>query len=254
MKFDANKITNEIVNFVREYYRNNNIKGAVIGISGGKDSGVVAGLMCKAIGAENVAGLKLPCHSIVEDSSLADKLAQHYGFKLYNCDLTTTFDEFENAVQTGFGKVDKDRLKNSSINLKPRLRMSALYYYAAMLSELNGGTYLVVGTSNKSELFVGYFTKGGDNVNDIALLYDLTVEEVIKVGEVVGVPSEILYRVPSDGLSGTSDEEKLGVKYSDIAKFMEDKNSVENDIAEKINRLHKSTRHKFINNYDKKED
>ena len=95
--FDANKITNEIIDFVRDYYNRNNIKGAVIGISGGKDSGVVAGLMCKAIGAENVVGLKLPCHSMVEDGSLADKLAEYYGFKLYNCDITETFDAFEKA-------------------------------------------------------------------------------------------------------------------------------------------------------------
>jgi len=252
MKFNAKQVTNEIIEFVRDYYKKNNIKGAVIGISGGKDSGVVAGLMCKAIGAENVVGLKLPCHSIIEDSSLADILSKHYGFELYNCDLTSTFDAFENAVKCGFGEVSIDKLKNSSINLKPRLRMSALYYFSAMLSELKGGTYLVVGTSNKSELFVGYFTKGGDNVNDIALLYDLTVEEVIKVGEVVGVPNEILYRVPSDGLSGTSDEEKLGVKYSEIAKYMEDENSVDKVVADKIEHLHKSTRHKFINNYYKK--
>ena len=121
MKFDAEKVTNEIIEFVREYYKKNNIKGAVIGISGGKDSGVVAGLMCKAIGAENVVGLKLPCHSIVEDSSLADKLVHHYGFELYNCDLTSTFDAFENAVSVGFGEVEKDKLKNSSINLKNRI-------------------------------------------------------------------------------------------------------------------------------------
>ncbi len=251
-KFDAVKTCDEIVEFVRDYYKKHNIKGAVIGISGGKDSGVVAGLMCKAIGVENVVGLTLPCHSHIDDKNLAQDVANHYGFKLYNCDLTKVFDEFENGVEFGFGKVEKEKLKNSSINLKPRLRMSAMYYYAAMLSSIMGGTYLVVGTSNKCELYVGYFTKGGDDVNDISLLADLTVEEVIKVGEVVGVPKDVLYRVPSDGLSGMSDEDKLGVKYSEIATYMENKNAVEQSVASKIEKLHNASRHKFVKNYYKK--
>ena len=251
-KFDAVKTTEEIIEFVRNYYKKHNIKGAVIGISGGKDSGVVAGLMCKAIGAENVVGLTLPCHSHIDDKNLAKVVADYYGFKLYNCDLTTVFDEFENNIELGFGKVEKSKLKNSSINLKPRLRTSAMYYYAAMLSEVMGGTYLVVGTSNKCELYVGYFTKGGDDVNDISLLADLTVEEVIKVGEVVKVPKEVLYRVPSDGLSGMSDEDKLGVKYSDIALYMEDKTKVDAETSLKIEKLHNASRHKFVKNYYKK--
>jgi NAD+ synthase len=106
---------------------------------------------------------------------------------------------------------------------------------------------LVVGTSNKCELFVGYFTKGGDNVNDIAPLYDLTVDEVIAVGEELGVPHEILHRVPSDGLSGVSDEEKMGVTYSDIAKFMAGE-KVDEEVYKKIEKLHNLSRHKFTNN------
>ena len=90
--FNAEKTTNDIINFIRDYYKKHNLKGAVLGISGGKDSGVVAGLMVKAIGAENVVGLKLPCHSSADDSNLADLVSSHYGFKLYNCDLTQTFD------------------------------------------------------------------------------------------------------------------------------------------------------------------
>ena len=252
--FDARKIADEIIDYVREYYSKHNIKGAVIGISGGKDSGVVAGLMCKAIGAENVVGLKLPCHSSSEDSSLAEVVCSHYGFDLYNCDLTNAFDEFEKSVANAIDVVEDKHLYNSSINLKPRLRMSALYYWSAMLSSIKGGTYLVIGTSNKSELYVGYFTKGGDNVNDIALLADLTCEEVIAVGDVIGVPKEVLYRTPSDGLSGVSDEEKLGVSYRDIGKYMDDKSSVDSCVASKIEQLHNSSRHKFNSNFYKKGD
>jgi len=244
-KFDAKKISEDIIEFIRKFYKDNNLKGAVIGISGGKDSGVVAGLMSKAIGSENIVGLKLPCHSQQEDSTLADLLSQHYGFPLYNCDLTATFDNFENAVHQGFGDIKNEDLKNSSINLKPRLRMSALYYVAAMMSSIKNGTYIVIGTSNKSELFVGYFTKGGDNVNDLQILSDLTCEEVIAVGDAIGVPHEILYRTPSDGLSNMSDEDKLGVKYSEISQYMENPDFVSNQAKTKIEKLHKNAAHKF---------
>ena len=243
--FNAKKTSEEIIQFIRNYYKDNNLKGAVIGISGGKDSGVVAGLVSLAIGSENVIGLKLPCHSTKEDSSLADKLSSHYGFPLYNCDLTEVFDVFEKSIGNGIKNIDNNNLKNSSINLKPRLRMSALYYVAALMSSQKNGTYIVIGTSNKSELYVGYFTKGGDNVNDLQILSDLTCEEVIEVGAAIGVPNEILYRTPSDGLSNMSDEDKLGVKYSEISLYMNDPNSVSNEAKEKIETLHKNSSHKF---------
>ena len=245
--FDAKKTKDDIVKFIRDYYKTNNIKGAVLGISGGKDSAVAAALMVEAIGSENVVGVSMPCHSIKKDRDLAEVFSKHYNIKLYNCDLTKTFDEMESAIEDGFGNVEENKKVNSSINLKPRLRMSTLYYYAAMLSSINGGIYLVVGTSNKCELFVGYFTKGGDNVNDIAPLYDLTVDEVIAIGEELGVPHEILYRVPSDGLSGVSDEEKMGVTYSDISKFMAGE-KLDEEVYKKIEKLHNLSRHKFTNN------
>ena len=245
MGFDAKKEVDNIVDFVREYYAKNNFKGAVIGVSGGKDSGVVLALLVKALGSENVVGLTLPCHSLEKDRELAIKISEYYGIKLYNLDLTNAYDEFNKSVKDGFGDVLDDDLKDCYINLKPRLRCASLYYYAAMLSKLHGKQYLVVGTSNKSELFVGYFTKGGDNVHDIALIADFTVDEVIKIGEELKVPKEVLYRVPSDGLSGMSDEDKLGIKYSDIAKYMEDKNSVLPDVAEKIEKKHNANLHKF---------
>ena len=244
MKFDAQATCDKIVEFIREYYKKNNLKGAVIGISGGKDSGVVAGLMTKAIGAQNIVGLTLPCHSQSEDRSLAEKVSEFYGFKLYNCDLTKAFDEFESSVQDGYGVVDKPHLLNSSINLKPRLRMSALYYYAAMMSSIKGGTYLVIGTSNKCELYVGYFTKGGDNVHDISTIADFTVEEVIKIGEYLKVPEKVLYKTPNDGLSNQTDEDKLGVTYKDIAKYMNNE-ELEEEIRKKIERLHNNNKHKF---------
>ena len=246
-KFDAKVECDNIINFVRDYYTTHNLKGAVLGISGGKDSGVVAGLLVKALGKDNVVGVSMPCHSDTLDRDLASVLSKHYGFKLMNVDLTPVYDTFINSVGGVVDNIDKHNL-NSNINLKPRLRMSTLYYMAALLSSVNGGTYLVAGTSNKCELFVGYFTKGGDNVNDISIIADYTVDEVIALGEYIGVPKDILYRVPSDGLSGVSDEDKLGVSYKDIAIYMDNPNSLERSALEKIQSLHRNSRHKFVEN------
>lgn len=236
--------TSKIIEFIRKYYQDNNLGGCVLGISGGKDSGVVAGLMCAAIGAENVLGLTLPCHSKEEDKKLAKLVSNHFGFKLMNLDLTDVNDIFLNEVMKT-GKYTELELKNSEINIKPRLRMMSCYYMAALMSAVTGKGYLVVGTSNKCELYVGYFTKGGDSVHDIAPIADLTVDEVISVGDVLGVPKEVLYKTPDDGLSGMSDEEKLGVKYSEIAKYMNGE-ELPKDVYIKVKKLHDNSKHKFM--------
>ncbi len=250
--FNAKKETEKIVDFIKSYTLKNNIKGAVLGISGGKDSGVVAGLLVKALGKENVVGLTLPCHSKSKDATLAKTVADKFGFKLYNCDLTEPYNKFVDSINYEGKESKEEYLVNSKINLKPRLRMAAVYYYAAMLSAINGATYIVAGTSNKCELYVGYFTKGGDSVNDIAPIAHLTVDEVIAVGDCLGVPKEVLYRTPSDGLSGVTDEEKLGVKYSDIAAYIDNPKNVDVKTRKKIKILHKNCRHKFVNNCIKK--
>ncbi len=245
MEFNAKEQTEKVIEFIRDYYKKNNLGGAVLGVSGGKDSGVVLGLLVKALGKENVVGLTLPCHSMSDDKDLAHVVANYYGIKLYNLDLTGVYDQFVDSVKNGYGEVDEEYLKDSNINLKPRLRTASVYYYAAMLSKVTGKPYLVAGTSNKCELFVGYFTKGGDNVHDIAAIADFTVSEVIKIGEYLNVPREILYRTPSDGLSGMSDEDKLGVKYAEIEKYLENKEDLDESVRNKIERLHNSSRHKF---------
>ncbi len=243
MKFDVKKETNNIINFIKNYYKENNLKGVVLGISGGKDSAIVAALFSEAIGPENVLGVTLPCHSEKTDKSDAIKVAEKYGFELINLDLTNVFDEFQNEVYK-LGNFTEKELKNSTINLKPRLRMSSVYYLAALYSELKGGTYIVAGTSNKCELFVGYFTKGGDSTHDISVINDYTVDEVIKIGEYLEVPNEVLYKTPSDGLSNQTDEDKLGVKYKDIAKYMNNE-ELDEETKKKIEKLHKNASHKF---------
>lgn len=243
-KFNAELEVNNIVDFIKKYYKDNNLGGAILGISGGKDSGVVAALLVKALGKENVIGVTLPCHSKEEDRIDAKLISDYYGIELINFDITSTFDAFKDELKS-LGTFANEEVKNSDINLKPRLRMSTLYYLAALYSALKGKTYLVAGTSNKCELYVGYFTKGGDSVHDISLIADYTVEEVIKLGEYLKVPEKVLYKTPNDGLSNLTDEDKLGVKYKDIATYMEDSTLLDKDTGEKIEKLHKNNLHKF---------
>lgn len=253
-KFNVEKEVNNIVDFIKKYYKDNNLGGVILGISGGKDSGVVAGLLVKALGKENVIGVTLPCHSKEEDRIDAKLVSDYYGIELINFDITSTFDAFKDELKN-LGTFTNEEVKNSDINLKPRLRMSTLYYLAALYSAIKGKTYLVAGTSNKCELYVGYFTKGGDSVHDISLIADYTVDEVIKIGEYLKVPDKVLYKTPNDGLSNLTDEDKLGVKYKDIATYMEDATLLDKDTREKIEELHKNNLHKFnIPTYKKEEE
>ena len=232
--FNIEKETNNIIEFIKDYYKKNNLKGAVLGLSGGKDSAVVAALLSHAIGSENIIGVTLPCHSKEQDKKDAKIVSDYYNIKLYNLDLTNIYNLFKEGFTKEF---NSDTLKDSDINIKPRLRMTTLYYIAQSLPG-----YLVVGTSNLSESYVGYFTKGGDNVCDISPLGNLTVSEVIKIGEYLNVPKEVLYKAPSDGISSQTDEEKLGVTYDEIEKHL---NGEDTPNKEKILRLHNSSRHKF---------
>ncbi len=249
--FDAKQETEKIIKFIQDYFEKCHLGGIIIGISGGKDSAVSAALFSKAIGPENVIGVTMPCHSKEDDREDAKIIADFYHFKLINVDLTSTFDTFREEVEKLEDFVDSE---DSDINLKPRLRMSTLYYLAQMMSKKEKKTYIVSGNANKSEEYVGYFTKGGDSVSDIKVLADLTVEEVIQVGEVLQVPEKVLYKTPSDGLSNKSDEDKLGVSYKDIQKVIYQE-PVDPETFEKITRLHKNCEHKFnIPTYRKKED
>lgn len=241
--FDRKKEKDKIVKFIRDYYEQNNLGGVVIGISGGKDSAVVAALFAEAIGSENILGITLPCHSNKTDKSDAELIAEHFNFELVNINLTSVYDNFKEQINK-LGEFTEEELLNSDINVKPRFRMASLYYMAALQSVLKGKTYIVAGTGNKCEEFVGYFTKGGDGVADIKVLSDLTVEEVLLIGEELNVPHNVLYKAPSDGLSGKTDEDKLGVTYKEIADYMEGKEV--NEVSKvKIEKLHKNAQHKF---------
>lgn len=239
--FDAVKETNQVIEFIRDYFEKCHLGGVVIGISGGKDSAIVAGLFSKALGPSKVIGVTMPCHSKEEDREDAILVSDTFGFSLINMDLTKTFDSLEEEAKKLDDFVESS---DSSINLKPRLRMSTLYYLAQMYSKKEGEVYIVAGTGNQCEEYVGYFTKGGDSVCDIKTISNFTVEEVIQIGEVLGVPDKVLYKTPSDGLSNLSDEDKLGVTYKDIAKVIHGER-VDDEVYQKIEKLHKGCAHKF---------
>jgi len=239
---DRKKEVKRIIKFIKNYFDKNNLGGVIIGISGGKDSSVVAGLFSLAIGKENVIGVSMPCKSSQEDYEDAKLIADKFGISLINFDLNPVYDSFQKVV---FSLKDYVFSLDSEINLKPRLRMSTLYYLAQMYSKKNNKTYIVAGTGNKCEEYVGYFTKGGDSVSDIKVLSDFTVDEVLQLGEEIGVPESVLYKVPNDGLSGISDEEKLGVSYSDIAKVING-DVIDENIFNTINYLHEKNAHKFF--------
>ncbi len=239
--FNPKKEAKNIIDFIKKYYKNNKLGGVVIGISGGKDSAVVAGLFSKALGGENVIGVTMPCHSNSEDREDAKLVAEHFNFKLINLDLTTVFDTFTKEAEKLDDYVSSE---DANINIKPRLRMTTLYYLAQMYTKKTGKVYIVAGTGNKSEEFVGYFTKGGDSVSDIKVISDLCVDEVIKVGEVIGVPEKVLYKPPSDGLSGKTDEDKLGFTYADVKKVINNE-EINEDIKDRIIKKHNANKHKF---------
>lgn len=242
--FNVQKETENIIKFIKDYYEKNNLGGAILGISGGKDSAVVSGLMVKSIGKENVLGVWMPCHSKEEDKNDAKLVSEHFGFRLIDFDLTDTYENFK-ATLADLGSYTEEETKNSDINVKPRIRMATLYYLAALESKLKGKTYLVVGTSNKDELYLGYFTKGGDSVCDIAIIADFHVDEVIKIGEYINVPKKVLYKTPDDGISNESDEQKLGVTYSDTKKYINGEEVSTDEAKQRIKKLHESNLHKF---------
>lgn len=244
MEFDAHTQIENITKFIRDYYSAHHLSGAVVGLSGGKDSAVVLALFVHALGKENVVALTLPCHSGQEDRTLAERVAKHFGVSCINANLSDTFDKLTNSIKQG-SNFDAGSFAASEINLKPRLRMATLYYYAALLTSERKKPYIVAGTSNKCELYVGYFTKGGDNVCDISVLADFSVSEVIKLGEALNVPPEVLHRTPSDGISGKSDEENLKVTYAEIEEYLSDKTLVSESARARIEQLHASSAHKF---------
>ncbi len=207
--FDAVKIKNECVAWIKEFFEENG-KGcnAVVGISGGKDSSVAAALCVEALGADRVIGVLLP-QGQQHDIDMAYKLVNHLGIKHYEINI-------KNAVEGVLGAMPQDLeiSVQSRVNLPPRLRMSILY---AVGQSLNGR---VVNTCNLSEDWVGYSTRYGDAAGDFSPMSNLTVTEVKEIGRVLGLPDELVDKVPIDGLCGKTDEENLGFTYAELDVYI----------------------------------
>ena len=239
MNFDAEKETQRIIAFIQNYFKTNNLDGVVMGISGGKDSTIASALFAEALGPENVIGITMPINSLKQDAEDAQRVADHIGFELMMVDLSTEFNEQEKNINQVF-KLDKEQAKEAAINLKPRIRMGTLYYVAQAMSAKTNKRYIVAGTGNKCEIYVGYFTKFGDGGSDINILADLTVREVLAIGDYLKLPKDLVHKPPADGLSGKTDEERLGFSYDEVEKV------INGEIRhEKIERMHKFAAHKL---------
>ncbi len=226
---------NLIIDWIKKYVENSGAKGVIVGNSGGKDSAVVIGLCVKALGPENVLTVAMPCSSILQDLEDAKLVADNFNVKLLTIDLTNTYTNLTDAIEK---ELEKQIPDYSSINIRPRLRMATLYAIAQTYG------YLVAGTGNLCESFVGYTTKWGDNASDFNPIAEFSVREVLEIGKILGVPDKIINKAPNDGLGGGSDEEKLGVKYSQIEEYIKNGTCGNTNLDLKIEKLHKQTAHK----------
>lgn len=229
------KLAEDISVWIREKVLQANCAGAVFGLSGGVDSAVV-GALCKRAFPQHCLGLIMPCFSDRNDIVDAEMVAEKF-------DITTTVVTLDGVYQTlrealpaeGF---DPSTKGIAEANLKPRLRMLTLYYFANRLS------YLVVGTSNRSEIAVGYFTKYGDGGVDIMPLGNLVKGEVRELARQLGVPEEIIRKPASGGLwPGQTDEGEMGVTYDEIDRYLMG-GEVAPEASERIESMARRTTHK----------
>lgn len=232
--FNAEKVCKDIINWIKEYFNNQHgAKGAVIGISGGKDSTVVSKLLAEALGKDRVFGVLMP-NGEQKDIQDSLKVVETVGISYKIVNIEKAYKGLLEGIEENSLSVD------AKINIPPRLRMTTLYALGASLN------YRVCGTGNKSEGFVGYTTKWGDSAFDFNPIGDLTTDEVIAIGDYLGLPYELVHKTPSDGLSGKSDEEKLGFTYEQINNYIEMSTCGNAEIDEKIRLKHEYNKHKGI--------
>ena len=226
------EIIDELISWIRDYVNNTGAKGVTLGMSGGKDSMIVAKLCTLALGEENVFGVIMPNGEMIDKSDAVRTC------ELLNIPYTTINikDMFDSAIKNTENALNMPLSSVTTINTAPRIRMMQLYAIAGTLN------YLVANTSNLSEASVGYCTKWGDNVGDFAPLLNFTKTEVCEIGLMLGLPDELVNKIPSDGLTGKSDETKLGFSYFELDNLI--RNNVKGENYDKIVRLNKITKHK----------
>ncbi len=227
--FQAEKVTEDCICWIREWFEENG-RGcsAVVGISGGKDSSLVAALCARALGAERVIGVLMP-EGTQKDIDAAHLLCRHLGIESLVINIGEAVRQVKNAVTTALGQ---ELSSQSVINLPPRIRMSVLY----AVSQTRNGR--VANTCNLSEDWVGYSTRYGDAAGDFSPLAHLTVQEIKQMGRVLGLPPELIEKVPSDGLTGKSDEENLGFTYQELDQYIREGVIEDPAHRERIDALH----------------
>ena len=225
-KFDVEKTKNECVRWIRDFFEKNGPGcNAVVGISGGKDSSVVAALCVEALGRDRVIGVLMPKGEQV-DIDMAKLLVDHLGIR--HC-IVNIKDAYDGIVKN----IPFELSEQSRVNLAPRLRMSTLY----AVSQSNNGR--VANTCNLSEDWVGYSTRYGDSVGDFSPCSNLTVQEVKAIGRLLGLPSALVDKAPTDGLCGKTDEDNLGFTYAELDSYIREGIEPEPEKKEKIDRLHR---------------
>ena len=230
--FDAEKIKDQCVAWIRQFFEENG-KGcnAVVGISGGKDSSVTAAILCEALGKDRVIGVLMP-NGIQPDIDMAELLVKHLGIQYY---VVNIYDAVEGLKR----QIPLELSNQSLVNLPPRIRMSTLY---AVSQSVNGR---VANTCNLSEDWVGYSTRYGDSVGDFSPLSHLTVQEVKEIGRLLKLPEVLIEKVPSDGLSGKTDEDNLGFTYAELDRYIRT-GEIDNPVSkERIDRLHRINQFKL---------
>lgn len=221
--------------WISNYVKKTGAKGVVVGNSGGKDSATVIAMATKALGKEKVFTVAMPCNSINADLEDAKLVAKTFEVPILEVNLSNTYNEFENTINSSLRNIELN--KDSKINIKPRLRMTTLYAIAQTLG------YLVIGTGNLCEAMVGYTTKWGDSASDFNPIANFTVDEVLAIGEYLGVPDKIIHKAPNDGLGGQTDEEKMGVTYKQIAEYIET-GKTDEDVMKNIEKRNRTSKHK----------
>ncbi|TFG23454.1 MAG: NAD+ synthase [Promethearchaeota archaeon] len=239
-ELDYKKLCFNIERWIADYVNSAGAENVVLGLSGGIDSAVTAALCTNAIGKNNIFAFGLPCESNPQDLSDAQLVASTLGIPFEIIELTSVYTQFLNSVEIPSNKIAK-------ANLKPRLRMMALYYLAQSKKKS-----LVAGTGNRAELQIGYFTKYGDGGVDFEPLGMLYKCEVRKLAKILEIPENIITKPPSPGLwMGQTDEGEIGITYDTIDEILYridyglHFNGLDRNVVEKVKKMMKLAEHKL---------